>query len=137
MKYSREQVKAMTPEEYESVICKELNDAGFRKKFFSQKIEYKPSEFTFGGSIVLDPEAVYYLKRVGLVDNGKCPMCSVKEDDLLYKLQNQQNGVSYHVCKACYKRYARQEQNKRGLGCCLGFIVIVSIIVWGLIKLLS
>ena len=32
-KYTREQVKAMSQVEYESAICKELNDAGFRQEF--------------------------------------------------------------------------------------------------------
>ena len=78
MKYAREQVKAMTQDEYESAICKELNDAGFRHVFHGEQLEYYPDESTFGGSIVFDPEAVNYLKRVGLLDNGKCPMCYVQ-----------------------------------------------------------
>lgn len=137
MKYSREQVKAMTQDEYEFAICKELNDAGFRQEFHGEKIEYQPDESTFGGAIVFDPEAVIHLKRVGLLDNGKCPMCSVREDNLMYKLQNQQSGAIYHVCKSCYKLYARQERTKRGCGCCLGMIIIISLIIWGILKLLN
>lgn len=136
-KYTREQVKAMTQDEYESAICKELNDAGFRQEFHGKQLEYHPDESTFGGAIVFDTEAVNHLKRVGLLDNGKCPMCSVREDDLMCKLQNQHSGVIYHVCKSCYKRYARQEQEKRGMGCCLGAIIVIGLIIWGIIKLLS
>ena len=137
MKYSRDQVKAMTQDEYESAICKELNDAGFRQKLHGELSEYYPDESTFGGAIVFDPDAVDYLKRVGLLDNGKCPMCSVREDDLMYKLQNQQSAAVYHVCKKCYKQYAKQERAKRGCCCCLGTIVIFSLFIWGIIKLLS
>lgn len=136
-KYTREQVKAMTQDEYESAICKELNDAGFRHEFHGEQLEYQPDESTFGGAIVFDHEAVNHLKRVGLLDNGKCPMCSVREDDLMYKLQNQHSGAIYNVCKSCYKRYARQEQTKRGMGCCLGVIIFIGLIIWGIIKLLS
>lgn len=136
-KYTREKVKAMTQDEYESTICKELNDAGFRHEFNGERHEYYPSDSVFGGGIVFDPEAVAYLKRIGLVDNGKCPMCSAREDDLNYKLQNQRNGVVYHVCKSCYKQYAQQEQAKRGCGCCLGTIVIIGLIVWGIMKLMN
>lgn len=75
----------MTQDEYESAICKELNDAGFRQEFHGEQLEYHPDESTFGGAIVFDPDAVAHLKRVGLLDNGKCPMCSVREDDLMYK----------------------------------------------------
>lgn len=137
MKYYREQVKKMAQEEYESLICKELNDAGFRHEFHGKQLEYHPDESTFGGAIVFDPDAVDYLKRVGLLDNGKCPMCSIREDDLLYKLQNQRSGAIYHVCKSCYKRYARQEREKRAKGCCLIVIVIIAIIIWGIVKLVS
>ena len=137
MKYTREQVKAMTQNEYESAICKELNDAGFRNEFRGESHEYEPDESTFGGAIVFDPKAVDYLKQIGLLDNGKCPMCSVREDDLLYKLQNQTSGAVYHVCKSCYKQYAQQERAKRGCGCCLGTIVIIGLIIWGIIKFMS
>ena len=137
MKYTREQVKAMTQEEYESTLCNELNAAGFRSEFHGEYHEYQPDESTFGGAIVFDPKAVDYLKQIGLLDNGKCPMCSVREDDLQYKLQNQTSGAIYHVCKSCYKQYAQQERAKRGCGCCLGIIVIVILIIWGLVKSLS
>ena len=137
MKYSREQLKAMTQDEYESAICKELNDAGFRQVFHGEHLEYEPDRSTFGGAIVFDPEAVNYLKHVGLLDNGKCPMCSVREDDLMYKLQNQHSGAIYHVCKSCYKQYARQEQEKRAKGCCLGVLVVIGLVIGGIIKLLN
>ena len=137
MKYSRDQVKAMTQEEYESALCKELNAVGFRREFHGEFYEYQPDEATFGGAIVFDTKAVEYLKQIGLLDNGKCPMCSVREDDLLYKLQNQSSGAVYHVCKSCYKQYAQQERAKRGLGCCLVTIVIIGLIIWGIIKILS
>ena len=136
-KYTRDQVKAMTQDEYESAICKELNDAGFRHEFQGERLKYYPSDSIFGGRIVFDSNAVDYLKQVGLLNNGKCPMCSVREDDLLYKLQNQHSGAIYHVCKSCYKQYAQQEQAKRAKGCCLGTIVIIGLIIWGIIKLLS
>ena len=136
-KYTREQVKAMTQNEYESAICKELNDAGFRHDFHGEQLKYQPDESTFGGAIVFDPEAVNHLKHVGLLDNGKCPMCSVREDELMYKLQNQHSGAIYHVCKSCYKQYARQEQEKRAKGCCFIVIILIVLIIWGLVELIS
>ena len=127
----------MTQDEYESAICDELNAAGFRSEFHGEFHEYQPDESTFGGAIVFDPKAVEYLKQIGLLDNGKCPMCSVKEDELQYKLQNQNSGVVFHVCKSCYKQYARQERAKRGCGCCIGIIVIIVILIWGVVRLIS
>lgn len=135
MKYSREQVKAMSQTEYEALICKELNEAGFRGMFNNEEHEYIPDESTFGGDIVFNPKAVAYLKQIGLLDNGKCPMCSINEDEL-YKLQNQNSGATFHVCKSCYKEYANEERAKRGMGCCLGMIFIIGFIVWVIKKLI-
>ena len=136
-KYTREQVKAMTQKEYESAICNELNAAGFRNEYNGEYLEYEPDESTFGGAIVFDLKAVNYLKQIGLLDNGKCPMCSIREDELQYKLQNQNSGVVYHVCKSCYKEYAQQERAKRGCGCCIGIIIIIALLIWGIIKLIG
>lgn len=72
MKYSREQVKVMTHDEYELAICKELNNAGCGHLFHGAQFEYQPDEFTFGSAIVFDPEVVNHLKHVGLLGNGKC-----------------------------------------------------------------
>ncbi len=135
--YTREQVKAMTQQEYETAICNELNAIGFKDKFHGEYHEYQPDESVFGGAIVFDVKAVNYLKQIGLLDNGKCPMCSVKEDLLECILQNPQSGAVFHVCKSCYKRYARQEQEKRSISCCMGIIVIFALIIWGIVNLIS
>lgn len=135
LKYNREQVKAMSGKEYEYAMCKELNDAGFKSEFHGEYYEYKPSEDTFGGNIVFDANAVSFLKQIGLINNGKCPMCSIREDEQQFLLRNQRSGATYHVCKTCYKRYASQEQAKRGCACCLGLFVIIAIIIWSIIKL--
>lgn len=137
MRFTREQVKSLTPYEYESIICKELNEAGFRHDFHGEQLEYQPDESTFGGAIVFDSNAVTHLKRIGLIDNGKCPMCSIREDNLKYRLQNQHSGAIYHVCRSCYKQYARQEQEKRAKGCCLMVIILIALIIVGLVKLVN
>ena len=68
MKYTRDQVKVMTQDEYESALCKELNAAGFRNEFHGEYHEYQPDESTFGGAIVFDSKAVDYLRNIGLID---------------------------------------------------------------------
>ncbi|MDE5782854.1 MAG: hypothetical protein K2G91_08285 [Prevotella sp.] len=136
-KYSREQVKAMSQTEYESLICKELNEAGFKQKYDGELCEYEPDESTFGGGIVFDVRAVDYLKRLGLVDNGKCPMCGVKEDELDRRLEHMKSGATYHVCNSCYKQYARQEREKRGCACCLSMLIVFALIIWGIVKLIE
>jgi len=130
MKYAREQVKAMTQDEYESAICKELNDAGFRHEFHGEQLEYHPDESTFGGAIVYDSDAVNYLKGIGLINNGKCPMCGRNEEELRYRFTYNEGYSNYHVCKHCYKLYKKNPV--RGCCCCLGTIVVVGLLFWGI-----
>lgn len=134
MKYSRDQVKAMTQDEYESAICDELNAAGFRNKIQGELHEYLPDESTFGGAIVFDPEAVNYLKGIGLVNNGKCPLCGRNEEELRYRFTYQDGYSNYHVCKRCYKLYRKNPI--RGCSCCLGTSFIIGFIVWCIYTLL-
>lgn len=136
MKYNRDQVKRMTPHEYEEIMCKELSKAGFQQEFHGEKLDYSPDESTFGGGVVFDLEAVEYLKQIGLLNNGKCPMCSTREDRVEYRLQHQ-NGADYHVCKNCYKEYATQERQKRGCACCLGVLFILGAVCYGILKLIG
>ncbi|MBO7052275.1 MAG: hypothetical protein J6W24_06390 [Prevotella sp.] len=135
MKYTREQVKSMTPDEYESAICEELNANGFRHEFRGEAQEYYPDRYTFELYISSDIDAVNYLKQLGLVDNGKCPICSTREDDLVYRMQNYRSGATYHVCKTCYKRYSRGQ--KKAKGCCFLIIVAVVLIIFGIVMLFS
>ena len=83
-KYTREQVKAMSQVEYESAICKELNDAGFRQEFHGESSEYQPDESTFGGGIVFDSKAVDYLKGRKI---GKHIMVTIN-GEIKYKTYN-------------------------------------------------
>ena len=38
--------------------------------------------------------AVRYLRNIGLLDNGKCPMCGIREDEANYAL-SYQNGAHF------------------------------------------
>ncbi|MBR2777337.1 MAG: hypothetical protein IKD75_09590 [Prevotella sp.] len=133
-KYTRDQVKAMTQDEYESAICNELNAAGYRHEFNGVSHEYQPDESTFGGAIVFDSDAVNYLKGIGLINNGKCPMCGRNEEELRYRFTYQDGQSNYHVCKRCYKLYRRNPI--RGCSCCLGIIIFIGLVIWGIYSLL-
>ena len=78
--------------------------------------------------------AVRYLRNIGLLDNGKCPMCGIREDEANYAL-SYQNGATFHVCKKCYKQYAQQEKQKRGCTCCLAVLVVLGLIIYGIVQL--
>lgn len=137
MKYTRNQVGNMSSMTYLETMCQELKKAGFHAKQRGNRPphEYEPHDAVFGGDIVFNIEALRYLRNIGLLDNGKCPMCNMREDRLEYAL-SYQNGATFHVCKKCYKQYARQEKQKRGCACCLIVLAVVGLIIYGIVKLL-
>lgn len=140
MKYSREQVKAMTPDQYTKALCMELNNAGFKVTYNDGSTsEFEPSWDVFELCIAENPKAVQYLREIGLIDNGKCPLCSINEDDLQYRQRNPKSGEWYHICKSCYKQSVKRTRTLKGLrcGCCLGMIAIPIVVIWVLFKLLG
>ncbi len=85
MKYTKDQILSMSWKEWNETMAKELNEAGFLGPGFnseSQRFEnhiapYKADgrneDFVFG-TITRSAE-INYLKDVGLLNNGRCPMC--------------------------------------------------------------
>ena len=134
MKYSREDVKSMSPITYRELICEELNHAGFQYEFQGGKSDYIPDYSTFGGVIVKDGQAVRYLKTIGLINNGKCPWCGEREETIQDSL-TPDHGVSFHVCKRCYKQHCIQERRKRGYCSCIVLLIFITLIISGIIKL--
>lgn len=99
MKYTRSQVRDMSPMEYWEAMCQELKKAGFQGQRGNRPPhDYEPFDAVFGGDIVFNLDAVHYLQNMGLLDNGKCPMCGIREDAVNYAL-SYQNGATFHVCK--------------------------------------
>jgi hypothetical protein len=86
MKYTSEQVCQMSWAEWNDIMAKELNEAGFRARGFnpdSGKWEnnrelynadsLEPKFFILG---TVDGASEFdHLKKVGLLNNGRCPMC--------------------------------------------------------------
>ena len=136
MKYTKSQVRDMSPMEYWEAMCQELKKAGFQGQRGNRPPhDYEPFDAVFGGDIVFNLDAVHYLQNMGLLDNGKCPMCGIREDAVNYAL-SYQNGATFHVCKNCYKQYARQEKQKRGCACCLIVLAVLGVIIYGIVQLL-
>lgn len=117
-------------------MCQKLKKAGFQGQRGNRPPhDYEPFDAVFGGDIVFNLDAVHYLQNMGLLDNGKCPMCGIREDAVNYAL-SYQNGATFHVCKKCYKQYARQEKQKRGCACCLIVLAVLGVIIYGIVQLL-
>ena len=86
MKYSSEQVRRMSWAEWNDTMAKELNEAGFRARGYNPDLgrwednrelytadPTEPKIFILG---TVDGATEFeHLKSVGLLNNGRCPMC--------------------------------------------------------------
>ncbi|MDE6278033.1 MAG: hypothetical protein K2M06_07995 [Muribaculaceae bacterium] len=144
MKYTSGQVKAMTWHEWNEAMADALNKAGFRTKDFNEKLGrwesnkalYKadpnyPKHFLV---TVEDPKEVEYLKSVGLLNNGRCPMCG---NPIIGAPGRFTSGLDsdYHfqICQNCCNRGRRSSinpANMRSSGCLIELLLVP----WYLIK---
>ncbi len=129
MKYTAAEVNKMSYYEWMSTIASELNLAGFKADRRTLR-PYTVSEdglwYFFMGAIN-DPDAMNYLKRIGLVNNGRCPMCGreIKGTPSQFT-DNLHPGLDFYICTSCRK----EGQRRNGQGCLLGVICLP----WFLLK---
>lgn len=112
-KYTSEQVKAMSYVEWMETIANELNAAGYKGAGYNESLgrfqnnnapyEVRDARYFFSGAID-NAEHYNYLKSIGLIDNGRCPLCGAEIKGTIYTYTNGLHPEeTYHICKDCYK----------------------------------
>ena len=90
MKYTSLQIKEMSYGQWMETIVNELNSAGFKAREYNSatgKWQDNFSEYKVGDpkyffmAELRDVNALEYLKGIGLVNNGRCPMCGNSIED--------------------------------------------------------
>ena len=131
MKYTAEQVRQMSWPEWNDAMAKELNEAGFKARGFNPELgrweknrkPYKanpndPSVFILGH--VDGAEEYEHLKRVGLLNNGRCPMCG----DAIYGnpgrfTSGYDHNAHFQICQKCANKGRRTSLNPANNKGCL------------------
>ena len=136
MKYTAEQVNSMPYLEWMQTIAKELNDAGFLTKGMGgarvpyQVYEQDPRYFFLGS--INDSDAMDYLKELGLVNNGRCPMCGAEIKGEPWRFTDGYNSsLNFHICKRCAKEGGAMSVNPANHTGCLVAILLAP---WATIK---
>lgn len=133
MKYSSVEVRNMSYQEWMETIAKELNTAGYKTKGVGSTLldyEVYESETFFMGSIN-DPNAMEYLKRIGLVNNGRCPMCGRPINGNPGRFTDGFNSnLHFQICQSCVNEGKRISVNPNNTGCMLALLTIP----WHLIR---
>lgn len=140
MKYSSSQVRAMSEKEWVEAMASELNAAGFKARGLNPNThrwednyepyrvgsEPKASTFVMGG--IDDSRAIEHLKNVGLLNNGRCPMCGGPIDCTPARFTSGYDST-YHfqICQSCCgrgKRTSANPANNQGCGCAVALLLM-------------
>ena len=139
MKYTTNSIKDISYQELLSLMCKELNNAGYKRKWRINGnytyMEYEPHEDLIISEVIDDIKALNYLKQIGLLDNGRCPQCGRNMNNTCRFTSGFNPNATYYICQSCYQRgMGVQNQSnplKNNSGCML-FIVLLIISSVGL-----
>ena len=142
MKYTSTQVNGMSYSEWMNTIANELNQAGYRARGYNEQIgrwqdNYAPyevgdePEHFFLGTI-RDVDALEYLKSIGLVNNGRCPMCGAPIQTQPGRFTSGFNpNFHFQICQNCASKGAKSSMNPaNGSGC----FVALLLMPWYMIK---
>lgn len=141
MKYSEEALNHMSYLEWMETIAKELNAAGFKGEGFSieagrfmknsSPYEVHDVRYFFMGAIN-DAKAMDYLKSIGLVNNGHCPMCGAVIKGAPSRFTDGRNkDLNFHICSSCRRQGQRDSVNPANNSGCMLAIVLIP---WYLVK---
>ena len=143
MKYSSSQINAMSWKEWAEAMANELNKAGYTMNSISiakdgtlgnVKAPYKvlddPKYFLLGS--VEKAEEITYLKRLGLLNNGRCPMCGnpIKGNPGRFTSGYDYN-YHFQVCQNCVqRRNGTPTKSTNSQGC----MIALALLPWSIVK---
>ena len=142
MKYSAEQVKEMSYAQWMESIAQELNDAGFKARGYNPEIgkhqdNYAPYEVggdpdLFFMGTLRDVKALEYLKEIGLVNNGRCPLCgNVFVESPGRFTSGYDPDFHFQICQSCVSKGKKYSVNPMSNSGCL---VSLLFLPWNLIR---
>lgn len=131
-KYTANQINHLTWHEWNELMAKELNDAGFKaKEFDGTKWErtgkysadpYEPQQF----KLDLDVPALNYLKQIGLVNNGRCMECGNPINGSPGRFTNGFNhDFHYQICQDCARTRGGLLPNDTTKGGCMVTLLLL------------
>lgn len=134
MKYTNSQLRTMSYAEWMKAIAKELNDAGFRARGYNSDTHQwqdnyslyevgDPQHFFMGG--IRDSKALEYLKSIGLVNNGRCPICgNMIEGNPGRFTSGYDSNFHFQICQSCARHGKRTSVNPaNNSGCMLALLL--------------
>lgn len=136
MKYTEQQLHGLKYKDYILLMAKELNDNGYTDEDGNQYSVSTDvngefvSDFSLGFVLSLkDVEAVEFLKRIGLLDNGRCPLTGLMIYDGCKKRYTSKYSSDVHFdINTAWDEYNKVRRN---WGCLLSPAIIIIGIILG------
>lgn len=139
MQYSRNDLDNLLYKDYILLIAKELNENGFRD---AQGKEHEVSTNVHGDFVsdfsrgfvlsINDPKAIEFLKQVGLLNNGRCPLTGLMLSPATTMTYTSEYGsnIQYDI----NKKWLDYTKEKKNWGCFISLAVLVIAIIVGIIN---
>lgn len=150
MKYSASEVNAMSWQEWCETMADELNKAGYKRRgrdpetgqWVDNIASYEagdPRSFILGE--VEGAEEIEYLKSLGLLNNGRCPMCGKPIYGHPGRFTNGFNpDMHFQICQDCVNQGRRTQQAlglaPRNSGCLVGLLLLPLNVIAGMVKMI-
>lgn len=134
MKYSKEDLNELTYKDYILLMAEELNSNGFTDNGKSYEVStdvngnFVSDFFRAFVLSIKDKEAIDFLKEVGLLDNGRCPLTGLMLSSSTKTIFTSDHNpdIKYDI----NRMWLEYTKVKRNWGCSLSIpIVIVGVIV--------
>lgn len=139
MKYSRNDLDNLMYKDYSLLIAEELNNNGFKD---DDGKEYEVgtnvhgdfvSDFSRGFILsIKDPKAIDFLKQVGLLNNGRCPLTGLMLSPATTMTYTSEYGsnIRYDI----NKKWLDYTKEKKNWGCFVSLAVLVIAIIVGIVN---
>lgn len=139
MKYTRNDLDNLMYKDYILLIARELNQNGFKN---DQGREYEVgtnvhgdfvSDFSRGFVLsIKDPKAIEFLKRVGLLNNGRCPLTGLMLSPATTMTYTSEYGsnIQYDI----NKKWLDYTKEKKNWGYFISLAVLIIAIIVGIIN---
>lgn len=145
MKYTSTEVNRMSWSNWNETMAKELNAAGFKARGLNMELgkwedNYEPysSDPSSPQSFIMGPvrgaKELDYLKSIGLLNNGRCPMCG---QPIVGKPGRFTSGFDYDVhfqiCQNCAHQGKKTSINPaNNKGCMMALILLPYYLIKGM-----
>lgn len=139
MKYSRSSLDYLMYKDYILLIAEELNNCGFKD---AHGKEYEVTTNVHGDFVsdfsrdfilsIKDPKAIDFLKQIGLLNNGRCPLTGLMISSVTKMTYT--SGYGPNIQFDINKKWLDYIKEKKNWGCLISLAILIIALIAGIIN---